>query len=297
MIHINITKKIHTHQGIIDFNVDKSFNKGEFITISGKSGTGKTTLLRMIAGLTEPDSGTINVHDEIWFDSATRKNRTIQKRKCGFVFQETTLFPHMTVLQNILYAHNDKKLAYELLELLEITALAERLPAKLSGGQKQRVAIARALAIKPEILLLDEPFSSLDMNLKSIVQDELKRVHERFGTLMMLVTHDYTDIFKLSTRTLYLTPGTIERDGSAYEVYLNQLTSHKFSFTGKILDIQKNDLVYNALIGSTHGIIETIVTEDDVKDLIIGDMVHVGSKSFSPVLHKLGVNLLEPDAE
>lgn len=291
MISLNISKKIHTQEGVTDFNINKTFNEGEFITISGSSGTGKTTLLRMIAGLTEPDTGVIKVGEEIWFDSSGKVNLSIQKRKCGFIFQETTLFPHMSVLQNILYANKNKKQAYELLELLEISALEERLPAKLSGGQKQRVAIARALAINPRILLLDEPFSSLDMNLKSVVQNELKSIHKKFGTLIILVTHDYTDIFSLSTRTIFLTPGRIEKDGTPHEVYLENRTKNDSSIPGKILSIEKKDSKPACIISTQNGIIESIIKDSTAENIKIGDMVLISKDQCFTELTKLKIKL------
>ena len=219
MMEIDITRRMCTQQGYRDLSIRVTIARHEFITLSGKSGCGKTTLLRMIAGLAAPDNGSITVDGHCWFDKKQRINLKPQARNTGFVFQEHALFPHMTVKENILYGCKRKGKADSLVSLMELKNMEHRYPDKLSGGQKQRVAIARALASEPQLLLLDEPFSNLDAGIRTKLQHALIKIHELFDITIILVSHDLAEICRLSRRNLVIGDGRIIRDGNPFDLY------------------------------------------------------------------------------
>ena len=189
-----------------DLNVKLNIPYGAFVGLMGASGSGKTTLLRILAGLEEAQ-GSIVVGNEVWLEG--KKSLPPQKRSIGFVFQEYALFENMSVLENLLYITKDEVLAKRLLEMTHMQALADAYPAQLSGGQKQRVALARALMRKPKILLLDEPFSALDASMRSKLQEEIKTLHEEFGTTTIMVSHDRRELTRLAQRIYTLEEGKL----------------------------------------------------------------------------------------
>ncbi len=209
MIDIDITQRMQTQEGVLDLSVRARIGDGELVTVGGRSGSGKTTFLRALAGLSRPDRGRITVNGVTWFDSKRKVNVRPQRRDVGFVFQDDALFPHLTVRENVLFARRDERAARDLLVFLELDHLASRFPRQLSGGQRQRVAVARALARGPRLLLLDEPFSHLDQALKVKLFAEVRRIHRRFGVTVILVTHDPAEISQLSQRHLVLAQGRL----------------------------------------------------------------------------------------
>ena len=222
LIKVDVVKRISTVDGDIDLKVNFEVSRGELVTLFGKSGTGKTTILRLMAGLASPDQGVIEVDGEIWFDHKKKINLPVRKRQLGFVFQEYTIFPHMTVEENLAYAlpdRNNRKKLEEFLEITQLKALRHKDAHQLSGVQKQRVALMRALLREPKILLLDEPFSSLDYEMRSRMQDELKNIRERYQLSTIFVSHDLIDIFRLSKRVLLLEQGAIKIANSAEELF------------------------------------------------------------------------------
>lgn len=200
---------------------DVSFDmeKGEILSILGESGGGKSTVLRLIAGLEKSSSGSIVIDDRIICDS----NDFVlpENRGVGMVFQDYALFPHMTVDENIKFGLNKlgkKEKAYRVQEMLELVNLEEygkRYPHELSGGQQQRVAIARALAPKPSVLLLDEPFSNLDANLKMKIREELKVILNKTGMTSIFVTHDREDVKSIADKVVILKEGVVIKIGKA----------------------------------------------------------------------------------
>ncbi|OHE11119.1 MAG: GTPase [Sulfurimonas sp. RIFOXYD12_FULL_36_11] len=290
MIHINITKPLQTADGTIDLRVNKEINNGDFLTLFGKSGSGKTTLLRIIAGLETPQSGTIVVDGVVWFDSEKKINLPPQKRNVGFVFQDYALFPNMSVRQNLEFALKDKKDAKkvdEILEIMEIQNLSSMRPEHLSGGQKQRVAVARALMNSPKMLLLDEPLSALDSAMRLKLQEELASVHKRFGITSILVSHDISEVFKLSNRVFKISSGHITDDGAPAKVFANQNLSGKFKVVGEVLSIKKNDILYVVDVLTHNEIIKVTAVERDIENLNIGDKILLSSKAFNPILTKI----------
>lgn len=290
MIELNFTKALYTADGIINLKVNKEINKGDFLTLFGKSGSGKTTLLRILAGLETPQSGKIVVDKEIWFDSSKRINLLPQKRNVGFVFQDYALFPNMSVRKNLEFAlrnKNEIKKIDQILEIMEIKNLSNMKPELLSGGQKQRVALARTLMTNPKILLLDEPLSALDTTMRLKLQDELKLIHQKFNITSILVSHDISEIFKLSNRVLKINLGEIQKDGTPNELFSNQNISGKFKIVGEILSIKKSDILYILEILSNNEIVKATAVEDEIKDLKIGDKILLSSKAFNPIVNKI----------
>ncbi|MGI6724376.1 MAG: ABC transporter ATP-binding protein [Arcobacteraceae bacterium] len=290
MFEISLKHKLHGADGDIFLNINTSLNRGDLTVLFGQSGAGKSTILKMIAGLIEPNDGKIIIDEEVWFDKKNNISLAAQKRKVGFVFQDYALFPNMSVRQNLLYALEDKSKANEvdeILSLMELTSLKNTKPSLLSGGQQQRVALARALVRKPKILLLDEPLSALDFNLRAKLQDELLRIQKHFSITTILVSHDISEVFKLANFVLELDKGVISKQGTPYELFSKENLSGKFKFTGEIVGIKKSDIVYIVNILIAQDIIKVIATKDEVKSLNIGDKVIVSSKAFNPLIMKI----------
>ena len=286
MIRLSLKKTLLGSLGKFDLEIDLTIQENEFFAIYGKSGSGKTTILRMIAGLEKPEEGFISFNGIVYFDSNKKIHLPPQKRNVGFVFQNYALFPNMTVLENLEYAgeNHRKKQIEELLELLDLYQLKDRYPNTLSGGQQQRVALARALVRNPKILLLDEPLSALDPFTRIRLQDEIKKIHKYYRLTTILVSHDKPEVFKLSNRVLILEDGKISKLGKPHEVFLNRRTSGKYSFIGTIIDIKTTDIIQIITIETKGEIIEVVSSENNFS---VGDQVLVSSKAFSPVIIKI----------
>lgn len=290
MIEISIQKKLHTADGTIDLSVDKCIKDGDFLTLFGKSGSGKTTLLRIIAGLEIPESGRIVVDGQVWFDSQKKINLPPQKRGVGFVFQDYALFPNMSVRQNLEFALKHKSEAQkvdEVLEMMELEKLSSMKPQRLSGGQKQRVALARSLMSDPKILLLDEPLSALDTTMRLKLQDELQRVHEKFHITSILVTHDISEVFRLSSRVFKIEKGNITADGTPDELFSKLNTSAKFKLIGEVLSIKKSDILYIVELLAQGEIIQVTALKSEIQNICIGDKILLSSKAFNPIMTKI----------
>jgi len=290
VIHIDARKQLQTADGPLELAIQADIAEGEFVTLFGKSGAGKTTLLRMLAGLTDQDAGTLVVGDETWFDAARGIRRAPQQRRIGFVFQDYALFPNMSVRGNLEFAlenQRDRAHVDELLALMELGALAQRRPAELSGGQRQRVALARALARRPRILLLDEPLSALDAETRLRLQDELLKLHRTFKLTTLLVSHDLGEVFKLSDRVLAIERGRVVRQGKPLEVFGDLMVSGRVEFTGEVLAIERNDVVYAVSVLVGNRIVNVIATDEEVRALRIGDRVVLLSKAFQPMLQRI----------
>jgi len=199
MISVDIEKKLKAYKGQHILRIKQQFAGGSTTKIYGPSGAGKTTLLKTIAGFTDPEKGKISVGGVIWFDTDAKINLQPQKRMVGFVFQDYALFPNMTVIEHMEYATTDNAWINRLLAIGKLEPFANHKPEYLSGGQQQRLAILRALAIKPKILLMDEPFSALDQESKSVLIDELKVVFEELQATVLIVTHNPQELDRLTT--------------------------------------------------------------------------------------------------
>lgn len=290
MISIQIEKKLDGTEGKMNLHLDLKIQKGQLVTLYGDSGAGKTSTLRMLAGLMNPARGKITVDDKTWFDSDRRINLKPQLRNIGFVFQDYALFPHLTVAENVAFAMNAKKntsLKDQLMEMMELGSLKNTKPDKLSGGQKQRVALARALAQQPEILLLDEPLSALDLKTRVKLQDYLLTAHKEFGLSTLLISHDIGEITKLSDYVFVLEKGHLKRSGKPEEVFTDKKISGKFKFKGEVLNIEREDVVYIVSVLIQNEIVKVIAHRDEIAMLEIGDQVIVASKAFNPVIYKI----------
>jgi len=213
-IYIDLKCKMVTSEGERTLHIEKEISGGSFICLVGHSGSGKTTLLRMLAGLTTPDEGIIKIGDEVWFDSQKKINYKPQQRSIGYMFQESALFPNMSVEENIAFAQKKKEKAKikELLHIFGMDKLAQQKPSKLSGGQKQRVALARALASSPQILLLDEPLSSIDQEMRDLLQNEILKAHQYLSATSIMVTHDLLEAKRMATEIIKIKNGLIIED-------------------------------------------------------------------------------------
>lgn len=284
MIKIDITKKLHGANGDMDLDVSLDIKEGDFVALAGKSGSGKTTLLRILAGL-EDAYGDIKVDKEIWLSDVTKLPP--QKRGIGFVFQDYALFPNMSVEENLLYVYKDKSLAKELLVMTELFELKDRLPNTLSGGQKQRVSLCRAMMNRPKLLLMDEPLSALDPNMRTKLQNEILALHKSFGTTTIMVSHDPSEIYRLANRVVELQFGKIIKDGTPKQVLLKTSGTQKFSFEGELLDIVNVDVIKVAIVAIGQQLVEIVVSSEEVKDLEIGQSVVVGTKAFAPQIKQI----------
>ncbi len=217
-------------------NASLKIAPGEFVTLLGPSGCGKTTLLNLVAGFIEPDAG------EIFLDGRLITNVPTWERQIGMVFQNYALFPHMSVARNVGYGLRMRGVARSeiaervsaALAMVELEAMAERRPRQLSGGQQQRVALARALVINPKVLLLDEPLSALDRNLRAAMQIELRELQQRLGVTALFVTHDQGEALSLSDRIVVMNEGSIRQIGSPQEIYNHPADRFVASFVGDV---------------------------------------------------------------
>jgi sulfate/thiosulfate transport system ATP-binding protein len=221
-------------------NVSLDVPGGELVALLGPSGSGKTTLLRIIAGLEPADQGTILFHGE----NAT--DRPVRERQVGFVFQHYALFRHMSVFENVAFGlrvrprnvrpgeGEIRETVMGLLSLVQLDVLAHRRPSELSGGQRQRVALARALAVKPKVLLLDEPFGALDAKVRKELRRWLRRLHEEVHVTSVFVTHDQEEALEVSDRVVIMNEGRVEQSGTPEEVYDRPATPFVYGFLGDV---------------------------------------------------------------
>jgi molybdate transport system ATP-binding protein len=290
MIQASISKRLHGANGEFELDVDLEVAEGEFVALFGPSGVGKTTLLRCLAGLGKPDQGKLVVNGETWLDSAVDINLPPQQRHVGYMFQDYALFPNMTVRGNLEFALRkgaDKTRVAELLDLMGLSELQHRKPETLSGGQKQRVALARALASEPRLLLLDEPFSALDEEIRSRLHDEVLRLQRQFGLTAIIVSHDVGEVYKLASRVMVMEAGRLTQQGSPAEVFSAGQTSGKFRFTGEILVIEPMDVMCSLTVLVGNQIVRVVAMPDEAAELKTGDSVMLVSKAFNPMVLKL----------
>jgi len=233
----NVKKKFDRYPALNDVSLE--IEDGELLALLGPSGSGKTTLLRAIAGLDFPDEG------QVLFEGQDVTFARAADRGVGFVFQQYALFKHMSVARNVAFGLDVKKrtarppkaevqqTVEDLLKLVELDGLGKRYPSQLSGGQRQRVALARALAVKPRVLLLDEPFGALDATVRKSLRKELRRIHDATGVTTIFVTHDQEEALELADRVAILNLGQIEQIGTPDEVHDNPRSAFVCGFVGE----------------------------------------------------------------
>ncbi len=289
MIHLNFDITLNGGSQNFQLALNTFIKKGSFTTIYGPSGSGKTTLLRCIAGLETPQNGFIKIEDIAWFQ-VSKINFTPQKRGVGYVFQDYALFPNMTVRENLEYAlksNQNSKILDELIEIMELKPLTNTKPETLSGGQKQRVALARALVQKPKILLLDEPLSALDAEIKSKLQDYILKLHEKYELTTLLVTHDISEILRMSDHIIELKDGKVLKEGAPKEVFGHTEINSNFQFTGTVLDISSEDFIHFITVKIGQNNVKVVADKEEISNLKPGDTVLLSSKAFNPIIQKM----------
>lgn len=231
-------------------HIDLSVGRGEFVALLGPSGCGKTTLLRLLAGFETPTDGEIWINQERVAD----KTRTIppEARRIGMVFQSFALWPHMTVYENVAfplqyqqhvpanYRDNPRQRVANMLEMVGLAGMENRYPSQLSGGQKQRVALARAIVFNPNLLLMDEPLSSLDAELRMQMRKEIQHIHRELGTAIIYVTHDQSEALGMADRIVVMRGGQIEQAGTPHAIYYEPQSPFVAKFVGRSNFLQGN---------------------------------------------------------
>ncbi len=229
-----VSKEFGTFRAVDNVSLD--VETGSLVALLGPSGSGKSTLLRLIAGLEEIDTG------RIWITGEETTSRSVQERQVGFVFQHFALFKHRTVRQNVGFGlelrgwkHEAiRRRVDELLELVQLQGFGNRYPSQLSGGQRQRVALARAMAVKPRVLLLDEPFSALDAKVRKELRGWLRNLHDEMHVTTVIVTHDQEEAMEVADRIVVMNHGKIEQIGSPAEIYDQPASPFVMSFVGAV---------------------------------------------------------------
>lgn len=291
MTHLELTH-IHKSFGpsvaVEDFNL--TVKQGEFVSFLGPSGCGKTTTLRMVAGFEIPTSGTITINGK------DLTNVQPNKRNVGMVFQSYALFPNMTVAQNVGYglkiAGKSKSeinaRVDEMLGIIQMGKFAARYPYQLSGGQQQRVALARALAIRPEVLLLDEPLSALDAKIRVSLRAEIRAIQQKLGITTIYVTHDQEEALSLSDRIVVMSQGRMEQVGTPFEIYNFPQTQFVANFVGSLNTVKAEVSDPAKGLVTVNGV--QFITASDIKSRKKGDAIRISVRperfSFAEIQKK-----------
>lgn len=266
----NLKKSFAPGEAVLQ-GINLTIRQGEFVTLLGASGCGKTTTLRIIAGLEQPDSGSV------WLEGQDVTALEPNQRDVNTVFQNYALFPHMNVADNIGYGlkirkapkAEIKKKVKEMLELVQLEGYEKRKPSELSGGQKQRVAIARALANNPRVLLLDEPLGALDLQLRRTMQLELKRLQKKLGITFIYITHDQEEAINMSDRIVVMNQGQFEQIGTPDEIYNHPKTSYVAAFVG-------NANILKGIVAEKNGHHIKVKLGDEVASIDTEEKVNIG---------------------
>lgn len=283
LLNLNLQKKLHRTEGEQTLRVQLELDAGDFVAIYGPSGIGKTTLLRMIAGLSQADTGFLSVDEVFWFDKKKKLNLSPQKRKVGFVFQDYALFPNMTIWKNLHFANPNAVLIQKLLKETNLEALKDQQPAQLSGGQQQRVALARALVVESPILLLDEPLSALDHSLRKNMQNLIAELHQSYQRTTLMVSHDIPEIISLANKLLVIGDSdTILYDNpKAYFEQENLLD--EIEEIGIVLAIDNTEIVLQIGMKTK----KMFCTKERMKNIQVGDQIRIKRWVLPSEIHKI----------
>lgn len=279
MICLDFLKTLQGAYGEFTLKIKEQIKRGERIGIFGPSGAGKSTILKILAGLAKPDCGEISVEGEIWNSHQTFLPP--QKRNIGFVFQDYALFPHLDVAKNIGFGKNVSRLrVMELLEMMELQKIAHHKVGQLSGGQAQRVAIARALARNPKILLLDEPFNALDVKIKNKIFDELNALQKTLGFVMILVSHQISEIYRLSDRILEVNQGVVTSTKTPKQAFLK----NHLVLEVEVLSLKMSSFYAHVEVLLNEEVFSFVCHPTELSGIKNGDRIKMMIKSFSPII-------------
>ncbi len=288
MVKAELSKRLHAMGGEMLLHVQLSIEKGSFVTLYGKSGAGKTSILRMIAGLMKPDQGIVDVDGVEWVDTYKKIYLKPQHRQAGFVFQDYALFPNMTVLQNLAYAlgkGQPSSAVDPLIEMMELGDLQHSKPATLSGGQQQRVALARAIVPRPKLLLLDEPLSALDWEIRQKLQGFIRLVHDEYDLTSIMVSHDLPEVLRLSDYVYVLENGKVAKQGEPISTLVSTREGiPRFGKLGEILSIDSDNL--------------TVLVDNDIWTVPTTNIntreIHAGKKVWvTPISNDVVISLMD----
>jgi molybdate transport system ATP-binding protein len=268
------------------FVIDVDFSSADGIAVLfGPSGAGKTSILRAVAGILNPDAGRIVLNGKVYFDSSERVCLPVERRRIGYVFQDRVLFPHLTAEQNVAYGiragrrHKSRKQVHNLLAMLGVEETARRYPAELSGGEQQRVALARALASEPSMMLLDEPLSAVDVATRTRLLEEISSIQRQSAIPFLYVTHNHSEAARLGDSMYVIDKGRIVQKGSPLEIFnspqsasVARIVGTENVFTGEVMDHRPGD-------GTTVVDVGTCRLEAPYTDLPISSRVTVGIRS------------------
>ncbi len=280
----NISKRFGSFPALD--NVSLEIAPGSLVALLGPSGSGKSTLLRIIAGLEPPDRG------EVWMLGHNATIRPVQDRGIGFVFQHYALFKHLTVRENVAFPLTIRKMresqiqqrVEELLALVQLQAFGDRYPSQLSGGQRQRVALARALAVRPQILLLDEPFGALDAKVRKELRNWLRQLHREVQVTTVFVTHDQEEAMEVADEIVVMNQGQIEQVGTPAELYDRPASPFVMSFIGPVnvlpinagilpkVDVIEGDRIFLR----PHDVVIQIHSSEDTVPAQVERVIHMG---------------------
>jgi molybdate transport system ATP-binding protein len=278
-----LSAKLKTQKGSFTLDLEVDFING-ITGVFGPSGSGKTTLMHLISGLENPDQGFITIDNEVVLDTTKHVHIKTRKRRIGYVFQEGRLFPHMTVRKNLLFgnSYTDESAQLiefeELVDLLEIRPLLEKRPKNLSGGERQRVAIGRALLSAPKLLLMDEPFSSLDVALRRQIIPYLIKINKKLGIPMLVVSHDLPDLLSLTQELFLLRSGRVEGHGNYFDLIQSDKTLDIMRGAGLMNVIPFKVESHDLENGLTHLINREASHEIHVERELINDCCNTGDE-------------------
>lgn len=277
MIHFQLAKRLHTAQGYRTLDVKLTIQEGEILGLLGPSGVGKTTLLRLLAGLERPDKGSIEAWGQVWVNTASQQWMPPQARGVGLVFQDYALFPNHTVRGNLAYGLSkgqDAAMVEELLDIMELRALADAYPTRLSGGQQQRVALARAIVPQPKLLLLDEPLSALDLSMRKRLQTYILKLHQRYRLTIILVSHNSHEVYKMAQRAVTLNEeGALEEKEALKPVDLLSQQQEGLRLKGEVIGVEEEGAGHVGLVLVGENVMKVPLYPAQMKKIHLGAAV------------------------